>query len=256
MLKGMATAWRNGFGQSFPFLVVQLAAYASTDPTPATRDADTTVALRKAQSAAVRALSRSGLALAVDLGDDGVEPYTPPTSRHGGIHPRNKTEVARRLALTYVSMQTGIGASANISSGPSATLGPIPLAVQVQTNGTVHVTFSASDPSSSGLALVPTAQCHSHGQLPADANCCTQDITGNPQGMPFEVRLRDGSFHIVEARVLQDASLVELSAIPNIAVIDVAGVRYGFQGYPLCVLSNAAGLPADMFERECDHEPE
>jgi hypothetical protein len=33
-----------------------------------------------------------------------------------------------------------------------------------------------------------------------------------------------------------------------VSVGDVVSVRYAYQGYPLCVLTNSAGLPAEMFE--------
>lgn len=43
----------------------------------------------------VLSLPNTGVSLALDLGDNGRDPWTPPSGRHGGIHPRNKTEVAR-----------------------------------------------------------------------------------------------------------------------------------------------------------------
>lgn len=290
MQREMVNAWRTAFGQRFPFLVVQLAAFNATDASPYSRGTDTYVALRSAQSAAVHALERTGIALAIDLGDDGKRPYTPPSPRHGGIHPRNKTEVARRLALAYAAIVGGtIGAHA-AASGPwtldpgrwsldsgahAATSGPVSIAAAARGNGTaVRVTF-APGPSAEGLRLVPTAQCHSHGRLAAKADCCAQAVAFNPAGMPFEVRLADGSYHLAAAHVVQGqgnghaqgahneigsggrrtaTEAVELTVATSAQGAkggverDVAAVRYGAQGYPLCVLSNAAGLPADMFE--------
>ncbi len=245
MLQGMASAWRAAFGQSFPFHVVELAAFNQTDPTSSMRGEDTTVALRKAQATAVHALSRAGLALAMDLGDDGSLPYTPPTPRHGGIHPRNKTEVARRLALAHARVIVP-----NVSA-ELVTTGPVPSAVSID-GETLRIDFAAGL-SSQGLALVETAQCHSHAQLDPAADCCEQDAGSNAAGMPFEVLLKDGtSYEVVAARV-SGARSVELllthNGEPPRARAHVVGVRYGWQGYPLCVLRNGGGLPADMFSK-------
>lgn len=101
----MINSWRSVFQQDFPFFVVQLAAYGGTDSTSAERTADSVVQLRFDQLSALK-LNQTGIAVAVDLGDDGKLPWTPPTARHGGIHPRNKTEVGRRLALAFASVVT------------------------------------------------------------------------------------------------------------------------------------------------------
>jgi sialate O-acetylesterase len=113
----MINSWRAVFQQDFPFFVVQLAAYGGTDSTSADRDMDSVVRLRFDQLSALQ-LDRTGVAVAVDLGDDGKLPWTPPTARHGGIHPRNKTEVGRRLALSFAA----VVAKANVvAEGPRPT---------------------------------------------------------------------------------------------------------------------------------------
>jgi len=77
--KLMITDWRNRWGQAeFPFLLVQLAAYE--------KGGETWPPLRAAQLETLE-LPNTGMATAIDIGD------------RTDIHPKNKQEVARRLAL-------------------------------------------------------------------------------------------------------------------------------------------------------------
>lgn len=49
------------------------------------------------------------------------------------------------------------------------------------------------DPSTAaGMALVPTQQCATHARLPANTPCCGS----GPQGMPFELLFKNGSFEV------------------------------------------------------------
>ena len=83
LFAAMITAWRAHFGQGdFPFYWVQLANYASaSDPTH-----QTWAFLREAQTDTLN-LPNTGQAVTIDLGDP------------ANIHPHNKQEVGRRLAL-------------------------------------------------------------------------------------------------------------------------------------------------------------
>jgi len=79
----MITAWRSHFGQGdFPFFWVQLANFTSPTEAPGEQWA----LLREAQSKAL-SLPATGQAVAIDIGEA------------GNVHPRNKQEVGRRLAL-------------------------------------------------------------------------------------------------------------------------------------------------------------
>ena len=85
LLPAMIQDWRSRFeAGKFPFLIVQLANYKAKKPEPAESD---WAALREAQSIAAKRAGNSALALAIDIGDA------------RDIHPKNKQEVGRRLAL-------------------------------------------------------------------------------------------------------------------------------------------------------------
>jgi sialate O-acetylesterase len=77
--------WRQRFGVGdFPFYIVQLAAFQATQPLP--RD-NAWAELREAQALTAKTVPHSGLAVAIDIGEA------------NDIHPKNKAEVGRRLAL-------------------------------------------------------------------------------------------------------------------------------------------------------------
>jgi sialate O-acetylesterase len=85
LLRGLITGWRAAWGQAdMPFLVVQLPNYKPTLPEPAESQ---WAALREAQALAVAATPHAGLAVTLGLGEA------------GDIHPKNKQDVGRRLAL-------------------------------------------------------------------------------------------------------------------------------------------------------------
>lgn len=86
LLPAMINDWRKGFGQGdFPFFVVQLANYGNQNANPADSG---WAELREAQAIAVERTKNTGLAVTVDIGEA------------RDIHPKNKQEVGRRLALS------------------------------------------------------------------------------------------------------------------------------------------------------------
>jgi len=85
LLPAMIKDWRKQFGVgAFPFYIVQLAAFTPTYAQP--RD-NNWAELREAQALTAKNLSNCGLASAIDIGEA------------NDIHPKNKAEVGRRLAL-------------------------------------------------------------------------------------------------------------------------------------------------------------
>ena len=89
LFPGMIDDWRRWWGQgAFSFLFVQLAAFMDPPGEPGESD---WAELREAQAMAL-ARPRTGMAVAIDIGD-----------AHD-IHPRNKQEVGRRLALAAMDV--------------------------------------------------------------------------------------------------------------------------------------------------------
>lgn len=93
LLAAMIQDWRARFAQpGLPFLIVQLANY--TEPVREPGESDW-AELREAQALVAETLPNSGLAVAIDSGDA------------KNIHPKNKKEVGRRLALVALSRVYG-----------------------------------------------------------------------------------------------------------------------------------------------------
>jgi sialate O-acetylesterase len=90
LLPTMIADWRKQFGVGdFPFLVVQLANFMQVQTQPVEAGwAD----LREAQSLTARNDEHVGLAITIDIGEA------------NDIHPRNKQEVGRRLALSALGI--------------------------------------------------------------------------------------------------------------------------------------------------------
>ena len=93
LLAKMIGDWRNRFEEgNFPFLIVQLANFMNTKPEPSESG---WAELREAQSLAAEAAGHSAIASAIDIGE-----------AHD-IHPKNKQEVGRRLALVARALAYG-----------------------------------------------------------------------------------------------------------------------------------------------------
>jgi sialate O-acetylesterase len=90
LLPTMIRDWRSRFGVGdFPFYIVQLANFQATEAQPT----DPPWAyLREAQMLTAQNVPNSGLASAIDIGEA------------GDIHPKNKQDVGRRLALNALAL--------------------------------------------------------------------------------------------------------------------------------------------------------
>ncbi|MGA2983533.1 MAG: sialate O-acetylesterase [Terriglobia bacterium] len=86
----MIQQWRSSWGEGdFPFLFVQLASYS-----PGAKNPDAWATLRESQEKTL-ALPKTGMAVAIDVGES------------FDIHPKNKQEVGRRLALAAEGVAYG-----------------------------------------------------------------------------------------------------------------------------------------------------
>ena len=87
LLPAMIKTWRTAWGQGdFPFLIVSLANFMAVAPEPSDW-----AELRVAQAMTAKNDPNSGLAIAIDIGEA------------NDIHPKNKQEVGRRLALAALA---------------------------------------------------------------------------------------------------------------------------------------------------------
>jgi sialate O-acetylesterase len=111
----MIDQWRNSWGQGdFPFLFVQLANY-----NPPNAPEDSWAVVRESQAKTL-ALPKTAMAVTVDIGE------------HDNVHPRNKQDVGRRLALSAEAVAYGLKVE------PS---GPTFESLQ-SVNGTLRLRFS------------------------------------------------------------------------------------------------------------------
>jgi sialate O-acetylesterase len=93
LLPAMIGDWRRLFGVGdFPFYIVQLAAFQASQPQPRENN---WAELREAQALTARTVPHTGLAVAIDIGEA------------NDIHPKNKAEVGRRLALCALAQTYG-----------------------------------------------------------------------------------------------------------------------------------------------------
>ncbi|MBN8523911.1 MAG: sialate O-acetylesterase [Planctomycetes bacterium] len=93
--KALVSSWRQAFGQGdFPFYFVQLANYQKSDPAKP-EGGDGWSRLREAQLNAIKEIPATGMAVTIDIGEA------------NDIHPRNKQDVGRRLALWAMAKDYG-----------------------------------------------------------------------------------------------------------------------------------------------------
>lgn len=92
LFPAMISDWRNNWGEgNFPFLFVQLANFMAARENPSE---STWAELREAQTMTL-SLPNTGMALAIDIGDA------------ADIHPKNKQDVGKRLALCALNIAYG-----------------------------------------------------------------------------------------------------------------------------------------------------
>jgi sialate O-acetylesterase len=91
LVAGWRATWKQG---DFPFYFVQLANYQKPNPNP--EGADGYAKLRDAQLKAMQDIPKTGMACIIDVGEA------------GDIHPRNKFDVGKRLALWALAKDYGV----------------------------------------------------------------------------------------------------------------------------------------------------
>lgn len=198
LLPTLIRDWRTRFGVGeFPFLIVQLANFMATSAQP---DDPPWAHLREAQALTARNLPNTGLALAIDIGEA------------GDIHPRNKQEVGRRLALAA----RGIA-----YRQPVTYAGPTYRAMRREAN-TLRLFFD-----------------HAEGLTAKDIPAAGGSLRG------FAIAGADGRFVWADARIDGNTVVVSSPQVP-----DPSAVRYAWANNPVANLTNRAGLPAAPFRTD------
>jgi sialate O-acetylesterase len=187
--------WRGRWGNDFPFLFVQLANFL---PPAAQPGESQWAALREAQRLTL-ALPRTAMAVTIDIGNA------------RDVHPRNKQDVGKRLALAAAKVAYG---EEVVSSGP------LYQSMRVEGNK-VRLSFS-----------------HTGGGLVA------KDKYGYLKG--FAVAGVDRKFVWAKATIEDGAVVVHSDEVPQ-----PVAVRYGWADNPDDVnLYNLEGLPASPFRTD------
>jgi sialate O-acetylesterase len=187
--------WRKAWGQGdFPFLFVQLANFTKIQPTPVE---SAWAELREAQLMAL-SLPNTAMAVIIDIGEA------------NDIHPKNKQDVGRRLAL---------GALAIAYDFDLVYSGPIYKSMTIKGNK-ARLTFD-----------------HVGDGLKADGG-------GPLKG--FAIAGPDLKFVWAEAKIVDDNKVVVWSD----QVSHPTAVRYAWENNPQCNLYNSAGLPASPFRTD------
>ena len=200
LLPTMINDWRKRWNDEFPFYIVQLANFGNGKPVATEAGIeDTWAELQEAQALTAQTLPKCGMAVINDIGDE------------KDIHPKNKQEVGRRLALIALAKDYGkkdIGHSGPVLKGSKVV------------KGKVRVQFD-----------------HIGGGLK------TRD--GKAPGS-FQIVGADQKWHLAKAAIEGNEVVVWSDAVKQ-----PVGVRYAWASWPLGAnLINKEGLPASCFRTD------
>ncbi len=193
----MINDWRAQWGYEFPFYWVQLANFRAEDKTPVESD---WAELREAQTMTL-SLPRTGQAVIIDIGEA------------ADIHPRNKQDVGRRLALQAFHDTYGVGGI--VWNGPTYS------SMTIGERGRVTIEFDTC-----GLKL---AVHNKYGYIEG-----------------FAIAGADRVFRWAQARLTRDGKVMVWSR----EVREPVAVRYAWSNNPMSNLFNAGGLPAAPFRTD------
>ncbi|MGB8853001.1 MAG: sialate O-acetylesterase [Pirellulales bacterium] len=196
----MIKTWREEWGLGdFPFFWVQLADFKAEKSEPAESD---WAELREAQTMTMKALPATGEAVIIDIGEG------------KDIHPKNKQDVAKRLARWALAETYKVPGIVCRS----------PLYKSMEKQGSKIVL--SFDNVSGGAA----------GWRPFDV--------AEPIG--FTIAGADRKFVAAKATILPDGRI----EVSSEAVADPIAVRYAWADNPVCNMYSAAGLPLTPFRTD------
>lgn len=200
LLPNMINDWRTRWNSEFSFYIVQLAGFGNGQPVAKEPGLpDTWAELQEAQYLTAITLPRCGLVVTNDIGEE------------RDIHPKNKQEVGRRLALWALAHD--YGRTNTVFSGPM-------FKNAVVEGARVRVQF---DHVGGGL------KTRDGGDL-----------------KHFQIAGQDQKWTWAEAKIEGSEVVVSSSTVPN-----PVGVRYAWAAWPEGAnLINAEGLPATCFRTD------
>jgi len=200
LLPNMINDWRTRWNNEFSFYIVQLANFGNGQPVNKEAGvADTWAELQEAQYLTTITLPKTGLAVINDIGEE------------KDIHPKNKQEVGRRLALWALAKD--YGRADTVFSGPM-------LKNAIIEGNKVRVQF---DHIGGGL------KTRDGGEL-----------------KHFQIAGQDQKWVWAQAKIENNEVIVSSDAVPA-----PVGVRYAWAAWPEGAnLINAEGLPTSCFRTD------
>lgn len=200
LLPLMIKDWRETFGCELPFYIVQLANYMTVQTGA---EESEWAALREAQTETAAHLENTGLAVTIDIGEA------------NDIHPKNKSEVGRRLAMNALAGTYGRDIEHS---------GPLYDRYTIE-GSTIRIHFSHT---TGGL------KAYSYGKKTEEAVLEGFYIAGG-----------DHVFHKADARIEGDTVVVSSDKVGH-----PVSVRYAWANNPVCNLYNGCLLPASPFRTD------
>jgi len=220
----MIKDWRKQWGQGdFPFLFVQLASFMGVDKQPSDGG---WAWVREAQDMTL-SLPKTGQACIIDIGEV------------GDIHPRNKQDVGKRVALAALAIEYGKEIA---FSGPRFDK----LAIE---GNKARVTFKHAG---GGLVAKPFEDMKPDGPTLAKrfgGVALTPELRPKSDVLGFAIAGDDRKFVWAEAKIEGAAVVVSAPGVEK-----PVAVRYAWGNTPVCNLYNKADLPACPFRTD-DWEP-
>jgi hypothetical protein len=199
LLSTLVKSWREAWGSELPFLIAQLPRFMAVQPEPSE---SSWAELREAQGKA-GAIPGVGVVSMIDLGEA------------DNIHPKNKTEVGRRMSLAALRMVYG---------KPVVSSGPVFESVEAR-DGKMTILFKETG---KGLSTLDG-----------------KAVTG------FALSDDEGDFHWADAKITGDKTVEVWSDKAPKSV----EVRYAWADNPVCNLGNLDGLPAAPFRFSTQPRP-
>ena len=217
-LEAMIAEWRAAFNSSsMPFFLVQLAPYWQGRRTGANFPAIRIAQAQAVETAMAETGVASGYCVTHDLGDHA-----------GGIHPHNKTEVARRLAIEIRAKVFGTQGLPRIPSVSS-------VCANQNASNRLEIRFQSTVTELRWSGTHNCTECCTANTSVVeicDANECTNQTSMAWTAVPARWENDNGSrFLAVDA------------------IASTKAVRYAWSNYPECVLFDSAGLPVPPFNQ-------